>query len=254
MVSYVGKPTVTTSSSVPAIKSSVRTSGGQSGATLKRKIVDCVLSVGSASRIERTKYVAPTTIKIIVNQRSTNFNQRRKPYHRRLFSRISFSGRIPITVGKIASTHHRIARINKCCPISFNKSVDQSKTVAAIPKLRNIKTCVPLLFSSLIRLRSSFNRGSSEGSTIAEPVPAPRAADSIPKITAGTSRPGPGTARIQRLTAYYFFTLRFIQTGRGGGSTRAESETTPHTAQPKRRHNAAAATAIMTKSGPCMGA
>jgi hypothetical protein len=27
---------------------------------------------------------------------------------------------------------------------------------------------VPLLFSSLIRLRSSFNRGSSVGSTIAE--------------------------------------------------------------------------------------
>jgi hypothetical protein len=44
--------------------------------------------------------------------------------------------------------------------------VDQSKTAAAIPKLRNSKTCVHLLFSSSIRLRSSFNRGSSEGSAI----------------------------------------------------------------------------------------
>ena len=135
---------------------------------LKRSIVDCVLSAGSTIKIERTKKVVPTTIKIIANQRSTNFNQRRKPYHRRLFSRSSFSGRIPITVGKIASTHHRIAPSNKSCWAAFNKSVDQSKTVAAIPKPRKIKTCVPLLFSSLIRLRSSFNRGSSVGSTIAE--------------------------------------------------------------------------------------
>jgi hypothetical protein len=57
-----------------------------------------------------------------------------------------------------------------------------------------------------------------------------------------------------RLTAYYFFTLRFIHTGRGGSFPRVESEATPNTAQPKRRHNAAAAIAIMTKSGPCMAA
>jgi hypothetical protein len=41
-----------------------------------------------------------------------------------------------------------------------------------------------------------------------------------------------------------------IHTGRGGSFPRVESETTPHTAQPKRRHNVAAAIAIMTKSGP----
>jgi hypothetical protein len=57
-----------------------------------------------------------------------------------------------------------------------------------------------------------------------------------------------------RLTAYYFLTLRFIHTGRGGSFPRVESETTPHTAQQKRRHNAAAAIAIMKTSGPCMGA
>jgi hypothetical protein len=57
-----------------------------------------------------------------------------------------------------------------------------------------------------------------------------------------------------RLTGYCFLTLRFIHTGRGGSFPRVESETTPHTAQPKRRHNVAAAIAIMTKSGPCIAA
>ena len=108
-------------------------------------------------------------MQIMTNQRRTNLNQRSKLYQEWLFSRISFSGRIPITAGRMANTHKRIALINKSCCSAFNKSVDQSKTVAAIPKLRNIKSCALLLFSSSIRLRSSFNRGSCEDSTIKPP-------------------------------------------------------------------------------------
>ena len=76
-------------------------------------------------------------------------------------------------------------------------------------------------------------------------------AASLTGLSRATARHSRDSAR---LTAYYFFTLRFIHTGRGGSFPRVESETTPHTAQPKRRHNAAAAIAIMTKSGPCIGA
>jgi hypothetical protein len=69
---------------------------------------------------------------------STNLIHMTKRYHGRLLSLISFRGIIPITVGKIAPIHHRMAQ---CTALLFDGSspVVRDVTAATIAKLRKIR-------------------------------------------------------------------------------------------------------------------
>jgi len=78
-------------------------------------------------------------------------------YQGKLRSLISFIGRIPITVGKIAPIHHRSAR---CTAVLREKSKLEVRnvTAATIAKLKKIRICDAVLFSSLRRRTREFNR------------------------------------------------------------------------------------------------
>jgi hypothetical protein len=75
---------------------------------------------------------------MIADHISTNLIHKRKRHHGRFLSLISFSGIIPITVGKIAPIHHRKAQ---CTAVLREKSIPGVKnvTAATIAKLRKIR-------------------------------------------------------------------------------------------------------------------
>lgn len=82
--------------------------------------------------------MAPMKMQMIADHISTNLILSKKRYQKTSLSLSSFSGIMPITVGKIAPIHQRRAQ---CTAVLRDKSIEGVKyvTPATIAKLRKIK-------------------------------------------------------------------------------------------------------------------